>query len=106
MYNSTLRGTPGVSQCRPSSMASAAKMSLKKVNRPFYRYGGHIELTRFKEYMGCPGSMSTIRYGAQYLRALMGKKDRRVVFGCNNERLFPKKYTVKFSFCPKSARKY
>ena len=32
----------------------------------------------------------------------MGKKDRCVVFGCNNyDRLFPEKYTVKFSFCPK-----
>ena len=36
----------------------------------------------------------------------MGKKDRCVVFGCNNDRLFPEKYTVKFSFCPKSARKH
>ena len=36
----------------------------------------------------------------------MGKKDRCAVFGCNNDRLFPEKYTVKFSFCPKSARKY
>ena len=23
-------------------------------NRPFYRYGGHIELIRFKEYYGVP----------------------------------------------------
>ena len=28
------------------------------------------------------------------------------MFGCNNDRLFPEKYTLKFSFCPKSARKY
>ena len=26
----------------------------KKCNRPFYRYGGHIELTGFKEYYGMP----------------------------------------------------
>ena len=25
-----------------------------KSNRPFYRYGGHIELTRFKEYYRMP----------------------------------------------------
>ena len=25
-------------------------MFLMKINRPFYRYGGHIELIRFKEY--------------------------------------------------------
>ena len=34
-----------------------------------------------------------------------GKKDRCAVFGFNNDRLFPEKYTLKFSFCPKSARK-
>ena len=35
-----------------------------------------------------------------------GKKDRCAVFGCNNDRLFPEKYAVKFSFCPKSVHKY
>ena len=39
-------------------------------------------------------------------KIVMGKKDRCAVFGCNKERLFPEKYTVKFSFRPKSARKY
>ena len=33
-----------------------------------------------------------------------GKKDRYAVFGCNNDCLFPEKYTMKFSFCPKNAR--
>ena len=32
----------------------------------------------------------------------MGKEDRYAVFRCNNDRLFSEKYTVKFSFCPKS----
>ena len=36
----------------------------------------------------------------------MGKKDRCAVFGYNDDRLFPEKYTLKFSFCPKSAHKY
>ena len=36
----------------------------------------------------------------------MGEKDRCAVFGCHNDRLFPEKYTLKISFCPKSARKY
>ena len=37
----------------------------------------------------------------------MGKKKGRcALFGCDNDRLFPKKYTVKFSFCPKNAHKY
>ena len=35
-----------------------------------------------------------------------GKKDRCALFGCSYELLFPEKYTVRFSFCPKSARKY
>ena len=36
----------------------------------------------------------------------MGKKDRYAVFGCNNDRLFHEKYTLKFSLSPKRARKY
>ena len=84
--------------------------------------GGHIELMRFKEYsfIGCPGAMCTIRYTRSlFTRAFRanlrkvflekersGKKDRCTVFGCNNDCLFLEKYTVKFSFCPKSARKY
>ena len=71
--------------------------------------------------MGCPGGMSTIshtrisiyaRFSGQfffkfsYKKIVMRKKDRCAVFGCNKDRLFPEKYTLKFSFCPKSARKY
>ena len=60
-------------------------------------------------------------YSHQYLRALFGpiilyvflekdrlkweKKDRCAVFGRNNDRLFLEKYTVKFAFFPKRARK-
>ena len=84
--------------------------------------GGHIELMRFKEYsfFGYPGAMCTIRYTrslftrafrANLLKVFLekdcnGKKDRCAVFGCNNNRLFLEKYTMKFSFCPKSTRKY
>ena len=64
--------------------------------------------------MGCPGGMSTVQSLAQYLRALLGpiflqvflgkdcngKKDRCTAFGCNNGRLFPEKYSAKFSFLP------
>ena len=39
-------------------------------------------------------------------KIVMGKKDRCAVFRCNDGRLFPKKYSLKFSFCPNSARKY
>ena len=34
-------------------------------------------------------------------KIVMGKKDCCVVFGCNNDRIFPEKHTMKFSFCPK-----
>ena len=44
-------------------------------NRPFYRYGGHIELIRFKEYYRMPGGMSTFRL---YFRALFGTFFRKV----------------------------
>ena len=41
-----------------------------------------------------------------YKRIVMRKKDRCAVFGCNNDRFFPEKYTVKFSVCLKGAHKY
>ena len=48
-------------------------------NRPFYRYGGHIELLGFKEYYGMPGGAEgwgghehDPMYSHQYLRALFG----------------------------------
>ena len=81
----------------------------------FFRYGSHIELIRFKEYYGMPRgheddpmySLSIYaRFSGQFFftfsqkKNVMGKKDRCAVFGCNNDRLFPEKYTMKFSFCP------
>ena len=70
--------------------------------------------------MECPGGMSTTRYTRSvFTRAFRanfsyvfiekdcnGKKNRCAVFGCDNDRLFFDKYTVKFSFCPTNARKY
>ena len=42
-------------------------------NRPFYRYGDHIELMRFKEYYGMPrGAWAGYDILAHYLRALFG----------------------------------
>ena len=93
----------------------------KIVNTPFYRYSGHIEFIRFNEYYGMPrGYEHDQIYSHQYLRALFGpiflyvflekdyngkKKDRCAVFGRNNDCLFLEKYTVRFSFFPKCARK-
>ena len=34
-------------------------------------------------------------------KIVMGKKDRCVMFGCNNDHLFPEKYTVSSLFAPK-----
>ena len=43
------------------------------------------------------------RFADQFFK-FSSKKDRCALFGCNNDRLFPEKYTVKFYFCWKSAR--
>ena len=37
---------------------------------------------------------------------LFFKKARCAMLGCHNDHLFPKKYTVKFSFCLKSSCNY
>ena len=36
--------------------------SKNRCNRPFYRYGGHVELIRFKEYYGMPGGRGYEHY--------------------------------------------
>ena len=71
-----------------------------------------------RSVMGCPGGMSTSQYThsvfTRAFRAIFSFRfprkrlqwEKKIVFGRNNECLFPGKYTVKFSFCPKSARKY
>ena len=48
------------------------------------------------------------RFSGQFFlkKIVIRKIDRCAVFGCNNDRLFPEKYTEKFSFCPKGVRKY
>ena len=48
----------------PFSLPTLSSL-LKLPNRPFYRYGGHIELIRFKEY-------------CLYFRALFGTFFRKV----------------------------
>ena len=35
-------------------------------------------------------------------KIVMGKKDRCAMFGCNNDHLFPEKYTVSSLFAPKA----
>ena len=64
-------------------------------NRPFYRYGGHIEFIRFKEYYGMPrGAL------AQYLCALFGQKENFNVYfsGKRRSSLYPN--TAQRSFFP------
>ena len=49
------------------------KVREKETNRPFYQYGGHIELIGFKEYYGMPrGHEHDPINSHQYLRALFG----------------------------------
>ena len=47
-----------------SRYESTAQLSRKRPrwNRPFYRYGGHIELIRFKEYYRMPGGHEHISF--------------------------------------------
>ena len=80
-----------------------------------------LNLLDLRSITKCLGGMNMIRYirsvftcafrANVYLtfprkRLSSEKKDCCAMFGCNNDRLFPKKYTVKFSFCPKSVHKY
>ena len=67
------RGTYSVNKKDRASLIS---------NRPFYRYGGHIELFGFEEYYGMPrgergggrkGHEHDPMHSHQYLRALFGK---------------------------------
>ena len=77
---------------------SHARLPFSNGNRPFYRYGGHIEFITFKEYYGIPSmhehdpifSLSIYaRFSNQFFfkfswkRIVMGKKDCCAVFGCN-----------------------
>ena len=64
-------------------------------NRPFSRYGGHIEFIRFKEYYGMPRGVL-----AQYLCALFGQKENFNVYfsGKRRSSLYPN--TAQRSFFP------
>ena len=55
----------------------------------FYRYGGHIELIRFKEYYRMPRVHEHISF--VFSSALDGWL---WIFGCNNDSLFPEKYII------------
>ena len=47
--------------------------AVSQYNRPFYRYGGHIELIGFNEYYGMPKAHEyDLTYSHQYLRVLFG----------------------------------
>ena len=46
-----------------------------EINRPFYRYGGHIELIRFKEYYGMPRGTRSV-----FTRAFRAKRELHCIF--------------------------
>ena len=50
-----------------SNINEKAECSIVPTNRPFHRYGGHIELIRFKEYYRMPRGTFLL-----YFRALFG----------------------------------
>ena len=91
------------------------------MNRPFYRYDGHIELISFKKYYGMlkeherdsTYSLSIyapLIFGPIFLKVFLerycnGRKDRCAVLEVKMIAFFPRNI-VKFSFCLKSARKY
>ena len=79
-------------------------------NRPFYQYGGHIELIRFKEYYRMPRAFSSLVLEIwSFTVYFLGK--RRTVLHPNTgqESFFPlpsySKKTLRKNV-PKSARKY
>ena len=80
-----------------------------------HQYGSHIKSNRFIRVLG--GAQVAWVWSdilTQYLHALLGPiflkeekdKDRCTVFWCNNDHLFPNKYTEKVSLCPKIMHKY
>ena len=60
---------------------------VKMENRPFYRYGGHIELIRFKEFYRMPRGHEHISF-VFISGHCNGKEDPCAVVGCNNDRLY------------------
>ena len=70
-FEAVARGFDDASN-KPLIWAHVSRVRLP-FHRPFYRYGGHIELIGFKEYYGMPrGHEHDPIYSHQYLRALFG----------------------------------
>ena len=54
------------------------KGDVQMANRPFYRYGGHIQLISFKEYYGMPrGAWAWPNILVQYLFSPFGSKQQK-----------------------------
>ena len=64
-------------------LAPVPHRNSEMANRPFYPYGGHIELIRFKEYYRMPRGHKRIPF---------------VFPSASRDRPFPEKYTVKDGF--------
>ena len=89
---------------------STAELSSNS-NTLSYRYGDHIEFVEHTVRSDILAQYIYARFSGKFMfkfrkKIVVGKKDRCALFGCNNDHLFAEKYTVKFSFCPKSASKY
>ena len=84
--------TPRLSTNKGTNPCQSAGHNTIHLNRPFYRYGGHIEFIRFKEYYGMPSghehdpiySLSIYELFSDQVflkKDCNGKKDRYAVFG-------------------------
>ena len=100
----SLRGS-GLS-CVPRSLH---QVHLKPITDLFTDKAAMLYQFDLRSIMGCPGgtrSVSTrafrVNFSLKFPRKWSSweKKSRCAVFKCNNDCLFPEKYTVKFSFCP------
>ena len=61
--------TPRLSTNKGTNPCQSAGHNTIHLNRPFYRYGGHIEFIRFKEYYGMPR-----RHSLSIYARFLGKK--------------------------------
>ena len=61
--------TPRLSTNKGTNPCQSAGHNTIHLNRPFYRYGGHVEFIRFKEYHGMPR-----RHSLSIYARFLGKK--------------------------------
>ena len=73
-------------------------------NRPFYRYGSHIEFIRFKEhnFIGCPRNISKFRLYFQVLFGAFFQKNSRNKIVMGKKILVPCLDVIMIAFFPRN----